>query len=440
MIQAPNIATNYLVLADTNRVNVGDNKYNFYVENGKLQAQVNAYETNNIRVLVMNNNYEKAYHHTISLTSTADMTITKNLDTKKVPKGEVFLVSHLEESLSNGEKITVESNAPIKVNGLERGQGTPTYTGKLEIIKKDNVLYLVNELDIETYLKHVVSSEVPKDYNIEALKAQAICARTYAYSHLANNKELNDYNVDDSVNYQVYNNYPRNENTDRAVDETRGIVLKYNGELINALFYSTSAGVSTDGSIWGKPASQYPYLNSHSLTYEKKDIVFNSEEEFENFILSKQEDAYEKDYPYYRWNIKTNSKILENRISGIGEIKDIIITKRGKGGIAESIKVIGSSGTSVIDGQNNIRYSLGSKDIELNVNADKKMQGMDSLPSAYIIIKPKKNDNGEQEFFIYGGGYGHGVGLSQNMANEMAKSGMSYRQILEYFYDGVEIK
>ena len=80
MIQAPNIATNYLVLADTNRVNVGDNKYNFYVENGKLQAQVNAYETNNIRVLVMNNNYEKAYHHTISLTSTADMTITKNLD------------------------------------------------------------------------------------------------------------------------------------------------------------------------------------------------------------------------------------------------------------------------------------------------------------------------------------------------------------------------
>ena len=440
MIQAPNIATNYLVLADTNRVNVGDNKYNFYVENGKLQAQVNAYETNNIRVLVMNNNYEKAYHHTISLTSTADMTITKNLDTKKVPKGEVFLVSHLEESLSNGEKITVESNEPIKVNGLERGQGTPTYTGKLEIIKKDNVLYLVNELDIETYLKHVVSSEVPKDYNIEALKAQAICARTYAYSHLANNKELNDYNVDDSVNYQVYNNYPRNENTDRAVDETRGIVLKYNGELINALFYSTSAGVSADGSIWGKPASQYPYLNSHSLTYEKKDIVFNSEEEFENFILSKQEDAYEKDYPYYRWNIKTNSKILENRISGIGEIKDIIITKRGKGGIAESIKVIGSSGTSVIDGQNNIRYSLGSKDIELNVNADKKMQGMDSLPSAYIIIKPKKNDNGKQEFFIYGGGYGHGVGLSQNMANEMAKSGMSYRQILEYFYDGVEIK
>ena len=116
------------------------------------------------------------------------------------------------------------------------------------------------------------------------------------------------------------------------------------------------------------------------------------------------------------------------------------MTKRGKGGIAESIKVIGSSGTSVIDGQNNIRYSLGSKDIELNVNADKKMQGMDSLPSAYIIIKPKKNENGEQEFFIYGGGYGHGVGLSQNMANEMAKSGMSYRQILEYFYDGVQIK
>ena len=114
-------------------------------------------------------------------------------------------------------------------------RGVPVYEGTLEIHKTEQGLYLVNELDLETYLKYVVPSEMPASYSQEALKAQAVCARTYAVRAMEN-YALEEYQaqVDDSVSYQVYNNLDRQENTDLAVDSTAGQIMTFEGEPITA--------------------------------------------------------------------------------------------------------------------------------------------------------------------------------------------------------------
>lgn len=427
-------------------IRLGESVYDFYLDVGKLQAviQTGMYEEKKIRVMIMNNHYNLAYHYTISLDCEADMVIKNGKEEKQIKAGESFTLANSDEWLSNTGRIHIESkdaSKPIRVTSIERGQGIPSYTGKLEIIKRDDVLYLINELDIETYVKNVVSSEVPHTFHAEALKAQAICARTYAYGHILANSKLQKYgaNVDDSVSYQVYNNYARTQSTDEAVDATKGMVMKYQGKLINALFYSTSSGIGTDVSIWGDNASAYPYLKSHTLTKNKRNIRFTNEAEFERFINSSQDDAYEKKYPLYRWTVNTNSRILSNRIPEVGKVESIVVTERGAGGIAQSIKVKGSTGTITIQGQNEIRYRLGSEDIDLYMMDGRVKKNYGTLPSAYFVVYATSEDE-DTKFTIKGGGYGHGVGLSQNAAQEMALSGMNYRQILEYFYDGIEIK
>ena len=107
---------------------------------------------------------------------------------------------------------------------------------------------MINELSVEDYLKAVVPSEMPSSYGMEALKAQAVCARTYAYKQMEDAR-LKEYgaDVDDSVNFQVYRNLSPTEPTDQAVESTRGEILCQNGEPIEAYYFSTSSGrTSTD--------------------------------------------------------------------------------------------------------------------------------------------------------------------------------------------------
>src|SRR5699024_9658334 len=129
----------------------------------------------------------------------------------------------------------------------ERGYGKPSYCGHLEVTDEEGGLALVNELYVEDYLKRVVPSEMPPSYEKEALKAQAVCARTFAYEQiLGNSYSQYGAHVDDSTNFQVYNNAARDSRTDAAVDETYGQILMYEGEPIEALYFSTSCGVTAD--------------------------------------------------------------------------------------------------------------------------------------------------------------------------------------------------
>ncbi len=429
---------------ELNQIRLGEEVYDFYIEDGQLQAAIKSteFKRDSIRVLVKNSNYSQSFHYMISLSSDSEMTVKVGEDVQTVPAGQVFEIANSDENLNRRIFIeTTDKRYPIRVNSITRGQGIPGYFGRLEIVKRNDVLYLINDVEIENYLKFVVSSEMPSNFHIEALKAQAICARTYAYAHIERTGELAEYGaqVDDSINYQVYNNYPRTEATDRAVDETAGEVLRYNGKLISALFYSTSSGVSADGSIWGSDKSLYPYFQVHTITKEKRGVNFENEEEISRFLYSKQEDAYEKDMPYYRWDVRLNSKRIEDRIPEVGTIQNITITRRGPGGIAESILVEGSKGSITISGQNEIRYRLGHEGLRFQMNDGQEFGNFRTLPSAFITMYKEGKADGSTDFVVRGGGYGHAVGMSQTGAQEMAKSGMGYKDILKYYYDGVEI-
>ena len=130
------------------------------------------------------------------------------------------------ELLSEGETIFVsstQSGVGVMVKTLEKGGKTPAYEGVLEISKEDGSYKIINELSLETYLKYVVPSEMPSSYPKEALKAQAVCTRTYALRQIQE-KRLEKYqaDVDDTINFQVYAHISPQKTTTQAVKDTMG--------------------------------------------------------------------------------------------------------------------------------------------------------------------------------------------------------------------------
>lgn len=143
-------------------------------------------------------------------------------------------------------------------------QASYGYKGSIELRRYPEGYVIVNELPIEEYLCAVVPSEMPAAYEVEALKAQAVCARSYAYIQL----ERGDYaafgaHVDDSTNYQVYNKKEGDEKTSAAVLDTAGKVIHYQGKIAEAYYFSTSSGITGNGEAWNLAAdSQYGYLRN----------------------------------------------------------------------------------------------------------------------------------------------------------------------------------
>ena len=243
--------------------------------------------------------------------------------------------------------------------------------------------------------------------------------------------------VDDSTNFQVYNNTLTFDSTDTAVNETFGQLLEYNGDPIEAFYYSTSDGHGTDGSVWGAGASNTPYLRAVTINNKAKKLDLTSNEAFESFIKDENTDAYDSDFPMFRWNTKTTSTILDEKIGGVGRITGLTITSRGAGGYAKTLKVVGTEGSKTFSGQSRIRSILGNVSLVYNRKDGSTSTGWDTLPSGFIYIENNGTDENQvTTFTIYGGGFGHGVGMSQNGAQGMAKQGKTCQEILKFFYDG----
>ena len=262
----------------------------------------------------------------------------------------------------------------------------------------------VEEIPLEKYLEGVLAAEMPAKFNIEALKAQAIASRTYAYSKMMNSNKLHGIaDVCDTVHSQAYideKDYEKkfgNKTEEyinkirRAIEETSSQVLVYNGEIVkNALYFAVSSG-STEDAIEVYSFSE-PYLKSVESPFDQdapnasKQYVFN-----ENEIIDKINNKY-KDA-----NVKS--------------FDDIEVLKHTNAGSIEKIRL----GNVVIRGID-FRYLLNLN----SSNAKMEKQGDN------IIINVK--------------GYGHGVGLSQWGAGKMGELGYSCEEILKHYYTGVEIK
>lgn len=422
---------------------VGSDVQEFVVADGRLCAALamRPFDAKTIRVLIMNTGFGSIFHDTIRLEFLCPGVIEVGEKEESFQAGDVVTFHSGDEKLAGDRAVIkpADENAKIRVSSVSRADEIPEYPGHLEIKQEPEGLVMVNEVYLEEYLKRVVPSEMPAGYEKEALKAQAVCARTYAWRQIMANS-YKDYgaHVDDSTKYQVYNNAKTNEATDRAVDETYGKMVTYGGEVAEIYYFSTSCGHTTDGTIWGASLEDYPYLKGVEVKEGGGTLDLTDNDVFAEYIKGCPE-GYESEFGLYRWKAVFTAGQLQQKVAGIGDIEDVRMQERSTGGIGKTLLVKGSAGSREIKGEGQIRSVLGNKDMEIIQQNGNILTGWDSLPSAFIAIEKNETQSEEISFTIYGGGYGHGVGMSQNGAQAMAKAGKNYKQILELFYDGTEI-
>lgn len=424
---------------------VGYDALEFAVADGNLCAALlkHPFDADSIRVLIMDDGFQTVFHDQIQLEFLSNGTYRTGEKSYEFVAGETLNVTMDSSLFQNGRVIfePEDQEKGIRVISMNRSYGNPVYSGRLEISREDGGLVLVNELYLEDYLKHVVPSEMPVSYEKEALKAQAVCARTYAYRQIQGNsyKEYGAH-VDDSTRFQVYNNLETSQASDAAVTETYGKILMYQNSPAEAFYFSTSCGHTTDGTIWGASLSSVPYLKGVAVRPGGGQLDLTDEDTFSSFIKSAAS-GYESDYAMYRWTTTCTSSQLEQKISGIGSITNLEVTRRSTGGIAVELQVTGTEGVKMVSTESQIRSILGNPELVIKKQDGQTLTGWSSLPSAFLTVEKKKTDeNGMVTFAIYGGGYGHGVGMSQNGAQAMAKKGKTYEQILQFFFTGIEIQ
>lgn len=441
-----------------------------------------------IRVCIKTNGFEEPFHQEISLRCDTDCDIISKDTVTALAAGEELMFTPQSE-LFQSTRLRIVPKAytgRINVTSLNRSQGTPAYRGTLEIEKTQDGLVIVNELPLEEYLYSVVPSEMPASYPLESLKAQAVSARSYAYAHMQHST-MQKYgaHVDDSAAFQVYNNINEAEAATRAVRETEGSILLYEGEIATTYFYSTSCGYGTDMTAWTcddavKDKDRYltaqriakdeaaACLAQEAQPAENEAGLMTSEEEFEAFIKSAGKDCFESGDAYFRWKYETDFdedlfwENLEKRydaaktnvltqtqngyeslpIKDTGRIRQIEITRRAKGGAAIELLITGEHHVYKIMTEKNIRYIMANSSVDLGLQADYQKSGSigGMLPSAFIVLENAYDEDGFLTgYTVYGGGFGHGIGMSQNGARAMAEGGYSYQDILAFFYRNAQL-
>ncbi|MFW5672529.1 MAG: SpoIID/LytB domain-containing protein [Acetivibrio ethanolgignens] len=425
----------------------------------------------NIRVALKTDGFEDYYHKTVIVTSTKPFTVTTGETKKTYKAGEQLKLTKKSKLFKEGRvEIMPEENGKLKVMTLKRNGEHPEYRGILEVaLEKDEIL-LLNELPLEEYLYAVIPSEMPTSYGVEALKVQAICARSYAYRQLLSNG-CGSYgaHVDDSALYQVYNNIPENKTSIQAVKETKGQVLKYNGELITAYYFSTSCGSTANANEVWNSRDKVPYLvGSLQSRGELEPLDLTEEKEFKKFISKDPVDTFDNESPWYRWQVKIPAESLKKTIDAglkkryeanpsliltkqgdgsyksvpvdtVGTVKKISVSKRCTGGIVTELVIKGSKNTIKVLTEYNIRTLLAPLYSTVIRQDNSKVESLSMLPSAFFYLEEQKEGKKVTGYRFVGGGYGHGVGMSQNGAKAMLDAGYSCEEVLKHYYNGVTI-
>ena len=290
------------------------------------------------------------------------------------------------EDYSAGDRIFLEpKKGSFKFNGKD-------YRGNLELYRTPKETLVINHLALEEYLLSVVPSEMPPSWHIEALKAQAVAARSYAAFHI-NNSKSGIYDLENDTNSQMYNGIKsENPNSSKAVRDTKNIVMVYNNQPIKAFFHSHSGGITeSPEKVWGQKVG---YLKSVKSEYCN---------------ISKPLD----------WELKFDSNTLSGKLNklGVGEISDIKILDTTPSGRVASLSIQGENGNVMVSGQD-FRNLIGNTRIKS------------------LLFDIVENEN---YFHIKGKGFGHGVGMSQYGSYGMAISNYNFEDILKYYYKDIDL-
>ena len=416
------------------------------------------------RVGLTDNKFQNVLKQTVTVYGTADCDIcdreTKKIVSRISANTDIVIrngVTGIDVTI-NGRSATLRDfvvicpQGVLGVKDLTRKGKPALYHGAFEVIQKEDRkgFYLVNLVETQEYLKGVVPNEMPVRFGLEALKAQAVAARNYVLT--PRTQAYKEFNVVDSVASQVY--YGVNTEADlatRAVMETDGIVALYNNEPILALYSSTAGGYTESYShAFSDPLTKmFPSINKPYLTAVPDKTEFKSLEDendakefYENKVPS-----FDIESPYYRWrkqwavgeleNVLKSTMIAQSKTGFIhpafkqgddlGKIKDIKVMKRGASGKAVEVELMTTKGC----------YRIAK---ELVIRRVFQKDGV-SLPSANIVFEKKLDNYGNvTDITIFGGGFGHGVGMSQYGAGYMAtKLNQPYYNILRHYYTGINL-
>lgn len=432
------------LISNYSSIIVGYALQDFIVADGEVCGAIKnkPLQADNIRVIIKTSGFRDIFFNEAVFCADSGMIVETGEESYETAPGETVGFNQDTEDFNEGRIKLIPKSGEIQFQSVNRGIGTPSYGGTIEVSLYDEGIVVVNEVGIEDYLKKVVPSEMPSGFNLEALKCQAVCARSYAYTELSNNYySAYGAHIDDSIQFQVYNNSQRAESTDTAVDETAGQVLSYNGEVVKTYYYSTSCGSTTDVTLWGNTTENYPYFVAECVGGVDRGLTLTVESEFNTFIKGENEADYDYDCTLYRWSMEESVKEISEgfaRSTGknVGNIKDIEVLERVNGGAAVKVKVTGDKGETVIDSESAIRAAFGNANVDMNTKSGTTRYA--NLPSTFCVFEKVTEGKKLTGFKITGGGYGHGIGMSQNAANKMAES-MTYAQILEFFYRGTTL-
>ncbi|MFA6434343.1 MAG: SpoIID/LytB domain-containing protein [Elusimicrobiales bacterium] len=293
---------------------------------------------------------------------------------------------------------------------------------------------IVNLIDMEVYLLGVVPSEVSAQWPYESLKAQAVLARTQAIIRRARggSHKADGYHMCDGQHCQAYKGVMTEANTtDNAVLETEGELLTYHARPAYTFYHSNCGGyiqASSEVTGWGDS----PYLTTHQDLPPETAKPLDSPWKFHQWITGNP--PANCNYPgrvrasEFRWVRIIKHKDMEFRINKdykIGTLLDLIPLKRSPSGNVNSIRLAGSKKTVDVDREHLIRNILG----------------FSSIKSTLFFIEVNRFKNGKvRNYWIYGGGWGHGIGMCQSGAAGMAgKYGRTYREIIEFYFPGTKI-
>jgi stage II sporulation protein D len=265
------------------------------------------------------------------------------------------------------------------------------YKGSLRILRDTNGLHVINSIPFDDYIEAAVAAEIDKEWELEALKAQAVISRTYALFNKSLNTN-NSYHLSSSILHTLYDDHIDQLIT-LAVKSTKDEVLAYDNYPIKALYHNTCEGnTELPEEVWKE---SFPYLKSVSC---------NS-----------------RNAPYENWQRRFTLKEIEKAL-GVSDIRSIKIASYTLTGRAKTLSV------SALDGNADI-YTKNITAIQFS-----ELLGPDELPSTAFSISAQKGN-----IVFTGNGHGHGVGLSMWGALEMARQGNSYKEILSHYYPGTAI-
>jgi stage II sporulation protein D len=322
----------------------------------------------------------------------------------------------------------VEPNQPAYVGYFETPSGK--YRGRLLVNARGGSMQIINQVQVDDWLKGVLPAEIGESH-VEALKAQAVAARSEAVYKLAKPPHASEgYDFCTGVHCQAYKGMKEEDvSYVRACDETLGVVLMINGEVLDGVYSNVCGGISAAvEDVWDSPpkAGMTPILDraqpaaTPDLSSDSALARFLSDPGATTFCNAGHEGYPNYAKKYWRWEKNHTAQSLRSA-AGVGRVKDVVVSERRRSGRVRKLTIIGDSGSKTITKELPIRNAL-------------------DLWSGLFYVDVKKSGGYVESATFIGGGNGHGVGLCQMGARIMAAAGITYDRILAHYFTGARIQ